>query len=325
MATIAEDPNRHPGWVRGPAARAPEEVVPFLCDAAQHRARRALRLYKSTDPWDLLDAGADAGGAVELLAKACIATVEPALLAKGGSGLTPAETMLRLRGHSRVLDPDREPRLVTLDATVAIDIAERLFPKLTTVSSGARAALDARNDSMHMGIAIPERVDAAVAGMARFVVAALPVLNLRPQEFWADEDDLKAAGRAVDTRTTHIADVAKAKIELAAARHARFLLRLTEDEAANVIRALQSKHHERIEGRPGYPERCPACDNYGWVDLDADFDAEPDGDGGWTYFQTDEWVAGFECPVCQLGLSSEECEEAGIGLRGRDEDDERDR
>lgn len=324
VAPVAEGPSQHPGWVRGSAVQAPGDVVPFLCEGARHRARRALRLYKSTDPWDLLDAGADAGGAVELLVKACIAAVEPALLAKGGSGLTPAETMLRLRGHGKVLDPDREPRLVTLDATVAVEMAERLFPKLTTVSSGARAALEARNDSMHMGIAITDRVDAAVAGMARFVVVALPLLGLSSGQFWGDEDDVKAAGRAVDTRMSHIAEVIAAKIELAAARHARFLLRFTEDEAANVATALLAKHQERAEVRPGFPERCPACGNDGWVALDADFDLEPDGGGGWTYLQTDEWVEGFECPVCQLELNSEECEEAGIGSRVRGEDDERD-
>lgn len=326
MTTTAQGPASHPGWVRGSTVQPAGNVVPFLRDAARHHARRALRLYKSTDPWDLLDAGADAGGAVELLAKACVATVEPALLAKGsGGGLGPAETVLRLRGHGHVLDPSREPKIVTLDASVALDIAARLFPKLAKASTGAHAALEARNDALHMGVAVTDRVDAAVAGMARYAELALPLLNLNPEAFWGDEDDAAAAGRAVDARTTHVAEVAEAKIQLAAKRHAQFLLRLTADEAANVVAALLAKHQERLEGRAGFPERCPACENWGWVDLDADFDVEPDGDGGHVYFQTGEWVDGFECPVCHLELTGEECEEVGIGLGERDEDLGRDR
>lgn len=301
--------------------------MPFLRDAARHHARRALRLYKSTSPWDLLDAGADAGGAVELLAKACIATVEPALLAKGGNGLGPAETMLRLRGHERVLDPSRDPRLVTLDATVALDIAQRLFPKFATVTTGALAALEARNDSLHMGIAVTDRVDAAVAGMARFVAVAIPLLNLGAEQFWGDEDDVRAAGRVVDARATRVAEVTAAKIGLASARYARLVLRFGDEVVAGRATVLLAQHQLRPETRPGFPETCPACGNFGWVGIDADFDAERDGDGGWLYLQTDEWVDGFECPSCQLQLNSEECEEAGIGVRVRvrDEDGARDR
>lgn len=313
----------HPGWVRGASVHAPGDVVPFLCEGAQHRARRALRMYKSSSPWETLDAATDAGGAVELLAKACVALVEPALLAKGGNGLAPAVSVLHLRGHDRVLESVKETRLVTLDAAVALGVAVDLFPKLRTVSAGARTALEARNDALHMGIADPDVVDAAVAGMAKFVGVALPLLGLRSEEFWGD-DELSAAGDAVDTRAGHVAEVAEAKIELAGKRYARLLLPLGDVEAAKVIAALQSAQQERLAGRAGFPERCPACENFGWVDVGADFDVEHD-DGGWNYYQTDQWVDGFECPVCHLKLDAEECAELGIGAVEPDEDDPRDR
>ncbi len=242
------------------------------------------------------------------------------MLAKGGGGLGPAETVLRLRGHGHVLDPSREPKFVTLDATVALDIADRLFPTLAKVSAGARTALEARNDALHMGIAVTDQVDAAVAGMAKYAAFVLPLLAVSAEDFWGDKDDVAAAGRAVDARATRVADVTAAKTQLAEARYARFLIRYG-DEAPRRARALEVRHRDQMDTRPGYTETCPACGHQGWVDLDADFDVDRDGDGGWVYFQTGEWVEGFSCPVCELRLDSEECEEADIRLT-RHEDDE---
>lgn len=310
--------------VRGSHSRPAKDLVLFLREAAQHRARRALRLYRSDDPMDLLDAGADAGGAVELLAKACIATVEPALLAKGGSGLGLAETLLRLRGLPHRVTSADEARLATIEAGLAVELAERLFPKLSTATAGARLALDARNDSLHLGIAIADRVDAAVAGMAAYVRAVLPVLAVSHAHFWAQEEDLIAADRAVFERTTHVAEVVEAKIQFAQARYEQFVLRVGEDHAARVVHEIQIREADRDAHRGGFTFQCPACQHYGWVEVDADFEAEPDGDGGFDYVQTAQWVAGFRCPVCELELDSEECDEAGIGQEDG-VDDDRDR
>lgn len=318
------NPARRVLLARGSQSRPADEMVHFLREAAQHRARRALRLYRSADSMDLLDAGADAGGAVELLAKACIATVEPSLLAKGVSGLALAETLLQLRGLPHLLTSSRERRLSTIEAGLAVELAERLFPKLAPATASARLALEARNDSLHMGIAIADRVDAAVAGMAAYVRAVLSVLGVSHAHFWAQEEDMVAADRVVSDRTTHIAEVVEAKIEQAQARCERFVIRVGEDRAADVIHEIQIREMDPDRYRGGFTVQCPACQQYGWVDVDADFEAEPDGEGGFDYFQTAQWVAGFRCPVCELELDSEECEEAGIGQE-TDEDEERDR
>lgn len=298
---------------RGSQSRPADEMVHFLREAAQHRARRALRLFRSADAMELLDAGADAGGAVELLAKACLATVEPSLLAKGVSGVALAETLLQLRGLPHLLVGTRELRFATIEAGLAVDLAERLFPRLSPATRGARLALEARNDSLHMGIAVAHRVDAAVAGMAAYVRAVLPVLGVSHAHFWAQEEDMIAADRVVSERTTHIAEVVEAKIEQAHARYERFVIRVGQDHAARVIQEIQIREAESDRNQGGFAVECPACEQSGWVDVDVDFEAEPDGEGGFDYFQTAQWVAGFRCPVCQLDLDSEECDEAGIG------------
>jgi len=85
------------------------------CDLAAHlhqvgrrHARRALKLYTSTDEFEMLDAAFSVGSAVELLAKSLLASVLPMLLLSA----TPLASYLamckRLKNHLSSLELAKE-------------------------------------------------------------------------------------------------------------------------------------------------------------------------------------------------------------------------
>lgn len=307
-------PPHHAGWRRGGTSIPPAELVRVLREAAQHRARRAVRLYGSEDGFDQLDAAADAGSAVELLAKACIAVIEPAAIAKVG-GAAGIGYVLRLRGHGyRLASPD-EDRLSTIEASLALSVAAKLYPQLSTAAAGATAALEARNDSLHMGLAHPDRVLNAIAAMAALARKSLPILGVSREDFWGEPKDADVADQAVVDRSDHIAEVVDEKLNHARTRYEQVVLRIGETDAKTLAAELERRSYR--EDALSSIVRCPSCGNFGRLENDADFEAEPDGEGGYDYIQTSQWVAGFSCPVCQLDLDGDEALEAGLG--GEDE------
>jgi len=288
------------------------QVARLLREGAQHHARRAVQTFQAEDGFAQLDAAAHAGSAVELTAKACIATVEPAALAKpvgSREGLDAAEHILMLRGHGHRLT-DRPSGLNTIDASVALRIAAKMFDELGRTSIAARCALGVRNSALHMGTVDPREMRRAVAAMADFVRTAIPILNVETSEFWGESEDEATADQILEDRAVELATVVEFKISSASDRLERMRIRLGESEvqalARRALRELDSKDDS------GYAYRCPACENSGWVDIDVDVDMEPDGEGGYDYWVTDSWVAGFRCTVCGLDLDGEEAIEAGI-------------
>ncbi|MGV8977249.1 MAG: hypothetical protein ACOH17_04325 [Cellulomonas sp.] len=315
----------HGGWIRGNTVVPADQLSLLLREAAQHHARRALVLHTSTDDFDLLDAAAFAGSAVELIAKACIATVEPAALAKPvgtGDGFAVAEHVMRLRGHGVRLTKSPLNRVVTIDASVALAISGKLFAQLTPHSQSAASALEVRNDALHLGLVEPGLLRTAVAAMTNFARAALPVLGVEDEAFWGTATQVNTAATILQARADELAEIVENKIERAQHRYGYLIGRLGADESRHVVRGLEERGI--AASGSGYGAQCPACDNRGWVEVEADYDVESDGEGGHVGFQTDSWVAGFHCPVCDLTLDSEEAAEAGFGNAEDDEDPHRD-
>ena len=67
-------------WPFGEFYRGHDDLDGHLVRVGRWHAQRALRLYTSEDPFDLLDAAFSVGSAVELLAKAMLAATAPTLL-----------------------------------------------------------------------------------------------------------------------------------------------------------------------------------------------------------------------------------------------------
>ncbi len=70
-------------WPFGDYFRSHDDLAAHLHQVGKRHARRALKLYTSTDQFEMLDAAFSVGSAVELLAKSLLASVSPTLLEIG--------------------------------------------------------------------------------------------------------------------------------------------------------------------------------------------------------------------------------------------------
>lgn len=113
-----------PLLVRGEYAVPATALASFLRDAAGHHARRAVRCESTASEFELLDAAISVGVAVELVAKALVATVHPALPVRAGSrdGVHGILRLTRGRGLAGTDPYAFRP----LDASAAVELATAL-------------------------------------------------------------------------------------------------------------------------------------------------------------------------------------------------------
>lgn len=316
ILSLVADTNRETtseGWRRGQSFTPRDRLPEFLLDGAQHHARRALRLKDSSDPFDALDAAISAGLAVEWLAKACVAKVDPGLLVKHPTrGVNGAITVLHLRGLS-VGPASWDGRISTIDVTTAVDLAKTLHPGLAAASTAVREVADLRNDAVHLSLVDPERLAMAVTTMVRYVDAALPVLGVLVPFFWISLAEVQTAEEITQARTEELQRSVDDKVAKARQWYEGLAGSLSGEQLRLLVRGLERQLEDHEGGAGGYVERCPACGRYGWLRIEEDYDVEPLGDGQFNYFKIGEWVAGFDCPVCRLTLDPEEAVAAGLG------------
>jgi len=154
--------------------------------AALHAHRAVLNRHE-TSLLDLLDAAVSAGTAVELLAKACVAAVEPALLAASspGRGSPETQSILRLRGHrGRVGDSSAVRDVSTVFARQAVALAAELHAEITISPRELTLLFDVRNAAVHLGRVQDDLLLEAVVDMARFAEQALAALGQDSDGFW---------------------------------------------------------------------------------------------------------------------------------------------
>ncbi|GAB2613838.1 hypothetical protein [Pseudactinotalea suaedae] len=291
------------GLVRGDYSVSVAQLASFLRDAARHHARRAVECPHDADEFVLLDAAISVGTAVELIAKALIATVHPALLVKP----SPRDTVhgiLRLT-EGRGLAGRGPYDFKTLDAAVAVELAKTLDvgPGMSVAN-----ALNVRNAAAHFGVAIQADFSVAVGEMTAYVDASLTKLNVSRNEFWQLATD--AAQQALLLRRTRDRERVEALVDAARARYEAGIGNLPDDEAREkVIEQLVEGSHPGTDDSTEV--ECPGCGTDLQVGIEFEWDVGRDR-GGWDAIPLGPALHDLDCPVCGLVLSQSEMEHAGL-------------
>lgn len=298
------------GWPVGFHDIPHTDVPDHLLNVAALHARRAVLGRAADDLLELLDSATSAGVAVELIAKAAIARIEPALLAAPPtrSG-TAVRSVLYLRGHREYVSGSPIDEVSTITARTAIQTVLELHSGSTPPPKAVAHVLDVRNAAAHLGIVDKTKLVDAVNAMAVYVNQVLVALAEDTVAFWGPQvNELVLA--LLDKRSDELGRAVKELIARAGAEYNRRYAGLESTGRATILAAVSAIRPSW--GEDAVREPCPACEQEGWLVIDVDQDVEPVGGGQYEAGPEYPYIAGFECPVCGLSLDLEMLELAGI-------------
>lgn len=258
-------------------------------------------MFVSHDHDECLQAAIHVGCAVELLAKAYLASVEQTLLADRGE----RESVLFLANKGHLVSATGPTDIRTISAFDALSTAKLLHPTLPCTLPADRIVLKVRNAAAHMALVEMEELRRAIVVMCRIVEGLLVPLELEREEFWSMHA-LPVVNDMLDQAKTEVRRLVAAKEAAARRRLATLTQGLDVTGTALVLSSLSGR-------RGGYadhqePQTCPACGQQGWllctvVDV-VNGDVVDGEECSWTIRTAYPDV--FECPVCELDLREEE-------------------
>ena len=263
----------------------------------------------SQDHYDRIDAAYHAGSAVELIAKAALARLDPRVLVKG---LAAQHALLDalVEHHKR---PGFVPRTAkldaqTIDASVAIELAHRLVPECRPHRGAADKARVVRNGAVHMAVLDDAGLDDVIAGMLEYVNATVPATQHRVDDVWG-EGLREESERVMAARRERIGRVARIKVIVARDRYRDLVGELTDATREALVADLARRSVATSDEQ--WQVECPACElPYAWLMWDAAYEPLLDGDD-WTY-EGGLALTGLRCPVCTLDLVPDEVGALGI-------------
>jgi hypothetical protein len=272
-----------------------------------------VALFVSEDRNELLQAAVSVGCAVELIAKAFVASVEHTLLADKGE--TDAILILADKGH---LDKVSPTDLKSITATEGLLRAKRLHPTLVfNVSTPSdQIVLKVRNAAAHMALVDRTELRRAVLVMCRVIEGLLTPLGLEREPFWGSFA-LPVVDELLDQAIGEVRKLIVAKVAAARQRLRDMLEGLDANGRALVVASLTTRR-TLGNGEHNEPQQCPACDEQGWllcvvIRNDVEYEADEDGHVGALVPRTGYPYA-FECPVCELELDEIELAELQLPM-----------
>jgi hypothetical protein len=189
-------------WAFGYQRFGNDQLPAHLLELAKARANSAVRaadfsaIYlgaETTIRW--LDAAVHAGSAIEILAKYYLSTVSAVLLLDN-TKLQDSD-YLHAVGRSDLVPPEDKYRALNLRTRgpkECLDLIGLMTNKKDRISGGsAKAALDARNAAIHLGLVDRAELQAALINFAQVVSELLQVCSIAPADFW-ESDTLKLVG-----------------------------------------------------------------------------------------------------------------------------------
>lgn len=306
----------HGYWPAGAGKCGATDLPWLLLGSARDNALRAVGMYESSSRLQLLQAAVSVGAAVEQAAKACVADIEPALLAEKGQ----VEAVLWLTGHKDLAKkPAIEIRTITgVDAAM---IARERRPNVVAPHDQVLSAMNVRNAATHMAFVDQASLRDEVSTMVRIVDSIVLALGEDRTQFWADS--LPLIDELIHQRLSAVARIVAAKRE-AALRRVRGLIKGLGDELGSLILAARS--HRSWSSDHDEPIECPVCSQQAWLQCGVE-ESDPiaDGEGG-LYVERTAFPFSFECSVCGFQLEgSDELAELSldhdIELEARDVDE----
>ncbi|QKW14260.1 hypothetical protein [Verrucosispora sp. NA02020] len=277
-----------------------------LALSARNHARQAIELFANEDQEGLSQAAISAGCAVELLAKAYIASVEHGLLAEKGD----RDTVLILSGNANLASA-RIAEMKTIGALESLKMAKYLHPALPFIVQSDQVVLRVRNAAVHMAMVLPDELRASVAVMCRLVDGLLAALSLDRDDYWGDHA-VGVVDEILDMAKSEVRRIVAAKIAAAERRFSILISGLDSAGKTVVLAALSGRTPYTIADH-NEPQECPACKQQGWLVCHVDEgqpEVEYDDNGTRHEFAPRAaYPSTFECPVCDLDLQEEELAE----------------
>jgi hypothetical protein len=273
----------------------------LLGRSARWHARQAVRGFVSEDENEQLQAATSAGTAVELLAKAYLASVNPALLAERGD----PDTLIHLCGRGGKVK-NGPLAMKTIGAVETLRLVTRLHPQFSLFDDQP-PVLRARNSAIHMALVDVKDLRVAVVQMARMVENLLVALELDRDDFWG-ERATQVVDSLLDEAARELERVVQAKIAVARGRLETLTADVPEAVAVAILAALSGK--AGTYGDYNVPQKCPVCGQQGWlvcyveqeeIELEDESSALLPEEVAHPYI--------FQCPVCHLELAADELEE----------------
>jgi len=278
------------------------DLAGLLLSAARDNAARALTLYVSTDRLELLQSAVALGTAIELAAKAFLASIEPTLLSERGD----ADTILCLSGKPS-LAGGTPTTIRTLGGIAACRLARKLGRAVVAGDSDVQRALEVRNSAAHMALVDKDELRSCVPAMARIVDSLVAEMGEDRAAFWANQ--LSLADQLIEARVKQVTQILEAKKTAAIARLAELTRYLNDTSRPIVLASLSrlSVHSDHEEAHT-----CPICDQRAWLICSVE-DSDPQSDGLDVWLPQTAWPFEFICSVCGLHLEGDE-ELAAMGL-----------
>ena len=290
-------------WPAGRFSVPTGNLKSIMALSGRHHARRAIRLYVSFDRDELLDAASSIGTAVELTAKAFLASVSTSLLALKGD----RDSILLLTGNASLTT--RTPvQLRSVSASEALDHARRIDSRLPWRE--VDPALEVRNAALHMGIVQQTGLRPAIIQMCKLLEVLVPAMGLDFERYWGDE--WHAVESVLDDARTELAATVAAK-RAAAVVHFNSLMESLGKSSIDMLLATTTPKPVRYADHDD-EVTCPVCGALAWLGCiirrgELEFERDEYGNMDHVWVDLDAVPVAFYCALCRLDLEDEELDE----------------
>lgn len=290
-------------WPSGAFCVPMDGLRKLLARSARHHARQTVRLFVSDASDERLQAAVSAGTAVELLAKAFLASVEPVLLTEKGD----RDSLLLLSDKAHLTD-SKPGDVRTLGAHEALLVTRHLHKAFLYNPQADRVVLQVRNAAIHMALVEQTQLRQAVLVMCRLVEGLLAPLALNREAFWG-QIAMPAVDGLLDEAQDELAQVVEAKKAAARSRLARLLTGL--DSAAIAVVLASLSRSKRVTCEHDQPWTCPVCEQRAYLCCQVEGGGMNWPDDG-SYVPRTAYPVSFSCSVCELELDADELIELGV-------------
>lgn len=295
----------YPACVDTPGNTDSQSPMERLYWAASHHAQAANLKVSSGDRHLRMEAAIHAGAAVELMAKAILARVDPRLLTEDRDGHHIVVDMLVGSGEAVASKRRGSGSQATVSARKALDLALRLCPEVVPHDSAAGVALKARNAAAHAAEVDDTKLADQVTAANDFVLAGVDSFGRSRTSFIGDA--LDQVEREVAERNAALKVKARHAVELAKRRYDTPAVVMHGSDPTKVSSRVpfHGDHYDRYE--------CPACANQGWLiwNVEVELDAADERNVN-AYLN----YIGFACFYCGLELTDAESDAVGIRPHG---------
>lgn len=285
-----------------------------LWEASASSARYAVSHYADADNQVLIRAALSLGHAAEQLIMACVASVDPALLA---DGKFPAARYALSKGNvSGTLDIHT---LRTITWGDGYTLLRQIDPKLKEPTD-IKFVMETRNAAAHIALVDPADLADALVKLAHAVGQLHSLVPAFVQNDYWGPTHLSVVTGLRDARADKVKTELDAKLLAATEYFGTLFPSMSAADRETVLVTMEARKPSRtVSGRDGdawEPQECPACGRLGYLhyalENQEDFEEIPDHD---KYGNVEnvhvvvsvEWIPlAFECPVCGLDLEEDE-------------------